>query len=67
MHIMLFGMRRAHGKSREHMAQLLNVHRETYARKERGEIEFTMEEAQLISKDFGEPMTKVFPEYFEGN
>lgn len=65
MHILLFGLRRNQGKSRSHMAELLGVHTETYARKERGEIDITLNEAKLISDELESTINEVFPEYFQ--
>ena len=65
MHILLFGLRRKQGKSRIHMAELLGVHAETYARKERGEIDITLNEAKLISDELESTINEVFPEYFQ--
>ena len=67
MHKELLAERKSQGITQEELGQLINRHRETYARKERGQDSFTLEEAGKISKYLKVPIDVLFPDFFYKN
>lgn len=56
----LFILRKKHKISQKEMADVLKINIDTYGRKERGELQFKMDEMFLISKFFDKIMDDIF-------
>lgn len=56
----LYVARREKRMKQTHVAKILQIHPVTYSRKERGELEFTLREAFILSDYFGESIENLF-------
>jgi len=53
-------LRKKHNLNYNNMAKILNISKDTYGRKERGESQFTLDEMFLLSKYFDLPLDEIF-------
>lgn len=56
----LYSIRKSKKLSQEEMAKLLNMSRISYGKKERGDVEFTIDEMFDISNEFQLPIDDIF-------
>lgn len=60
MQYLLFKKRKENRMTQEDMANLLGISRNSYGKKERGEVPFDQDEMFTISNHFEENMDKIF-------
>ena len=53
-------LRKEHELSQREMAEVIGINVDTYGHKERGQLQFTMDEMFLISDFFNKPIHKIF-------
>lgn len=58
----LFIQRREAGDTQEDAAKILNIHKDTYAKKEKGVQVFTVPEAKLLAKHYNTSLDALFGE-----
>lgn len=58
----LYRARVENRQSQNDVAKLLNIFKDTYGRKERGEVDFTISEALKLSTHFGRSLDDLFKE-----
>lgn len=59
-HRELRAMRARYGLTQHDMAEMLDMHKATYNRKERGMIDFTLSEAKLLADKFKVTIEELF-------
>ena len=60
MHETLRNIRKSKGYTCEEMASLLGIKKSAYAKKERGEVIFSLPDAKKISDFFGKSIEEIF-------
>lgn len=63
---MLKGFRVSHGKTQKNYADLIEKSTDSYAKKERGEVEFTLNEALAIATDSGMDFDEFNAIFYDG-
>lgn len=64
MHIYLYSARKQAKLNQSQLGEAIGVTAQQYSKRELGEMSITLDEAELLSKKIGKPITELFPEYF---
>lgn len=64
MHKVLLGERKAKNMTQEEVAKLLGISKSSYARRERGNAQFDLDEAKRLSEILDIKVQDLFPEFF---